>query len=74
MGPVSVKIVAPDVRVFSWVVGELSQLRGAAIGLAPSNLEPRASSETPRVRMGAGKGPGHHLVLGFPNWVNIRIP
>lgn len=48
--------------------------RGAAIGLSPSNLESRASSETPRVRMGTGKGPGHHLVLGFPNWVNIRIP
>lgn len=35
LGPVSVKIVASNVRVCSWAVGELRQLRGAAIGLTP---------------------------------------
>jgi len=67
--PSSVKRVAPDVKAFSWILEGLSHLGvGQQEGLASSDLGPGTSSEALRVRIGAGKAPNHHVVLGFPNW------
>lgn len=40
----------------------------------PIDSSKRACSETQGVRIGDGRAPRHHLVLGFPNWVSIRNP